>query len=137
MHHSLFVGGPESFGCLYRRIHGLIESHGTLPQHAMETASLDVGHRYEGLALGLGYFIDRADIGVIDGGGGPGFMDEALSFIHAFQSLRGEKLERHGPLELGILGLVDDAHSAFAELLQDLIVGYGLADHLNRPGRSN
>jgi hypothetical protein len=32
-------------------------------------------------------------------------------------------------METGVLGLVDHAHPAAAELLEDVVVGDGLADH--------
>ena len=38
-------------------------------------------------------------------------------------------LKSYGALELGILGFVNDAHAAFAELFEDFIMGYSLTDH--------
>ena len=35
----------------------------------------------------------------------------------------------HQPTKLGVLGLIDDTHAAFAKLLNDSVVGYGLANH--------
>jgi hypothetical protein len=40
-----------------------------------------------------------------------------------------EELERNGPAEPVILGAVDDAHAAAAELLEDSVMGDRLADH--------
>ena len=37
--------------------------------------------------------------------------------------------QRHTSAEAGVLGLVDDAHAPAAELLEDPVVGDGLADH--------
>jgi len=45
---------------------------------------------------------------------------------------RGEKLEGNEAVELQILGFVDDAHSPFAKLLEDLVVADVLADHMIR-----
>ena len=53
----------------------------------------------------------------------------------AFERLRiaghvvGQELQSHEAAKLGVLGLVDDAHTAAAELLDDAVVGNGLADH--------
>ena len=41
----------------------------------------------------------------------------------------GEELQGHGSAEPGVLGLVDDAHAAAAELGEHAVVGDGLPDH--------
>jgi alkylation response protein AidB-like acyl-CoA dehydrogenase len=46
------------------------------------------------------------------------------------QKMRRQKLQRHRAVKLRILGLVDDTHPAFAELLGDAVVRDGLADHV-------
>ena len=43
--------------------------------------------------------------------------------------MRGQELQCDDTAQTGVLGLVDHAHAAFAELLDDLVVGDGLADH--------
>jgi len=42
--------------------------------------------------------------------------------------VRRKELQCNGPLEAGILGLIHDTHAAFAELLEDLVVGNGGTD---------
>ena len=42
---------------------------------------------------------------------------------------KGEELEGDGAFELRIFGLIDDTHPTFPELLENLVMGYGLADH--------
>jgi hypothetical protein len=41
----------------------------------------------------------------------------------------GKELEGDNSLQLEILGLIDDAHAAFTELLEDLIMRDSLSDH--------
>jgi hypothetical protein len=40
-------------------------------------------------------------------------------------------------VELGVVGLVDDAHAAFAELLEDLVVRNRLTDEARRDNSSS
>jgi hypothetical protein len=40
-----------------------------------------------------------------------------------------QKLEGNEAVELEIAGLVDHAHTALAELLDNLVMGNGLSDH--------
>ncbi len=39
--------------------------------------------------------------------------------------MRRQQLERYRPVELGVLGLVDDAHAAPAELARHAVMRYG------------
>jgi hypothetical protein len=64
---------------------------------------------------------------VIQGGGGPGFATEALEGLGIARQVIRQKLERHGTAELEVLGFVDDAHAAAAELRQDAVTGDGLS----------
>lgn len=52
-----------------------------------------------------------------------------MAFIIVGSDVGREKLDRHQAFELRILGFVDDAHAAFAELGEDFVVGDGFADH--------
>ena len=45
-----------------------------------------------------------------------------------FGDLIGQELEGHKTMESDVFGLVDDTHPASAELLDDAVVGDGLAE---------
>jgi hypothetical protein len=51
-----------------------------------------------------------------------GFLDEAFEVRGAGRDMLREELEGDLAMKLHILGFVDDAHAAFAELLKNLIV---------------
>ena len=42
----------------------------------------------------------------------------------------GEEFQRHLSFELGVLCFVNDAHAALAELVENLVMEIGFADHL-------
>jgi hypothetical protein len=66
---------------------------------------------------------------VIQGGCGTGFVFKS-SPGHGFRCCVGrEKLQGDDAVESGIVGFIDDPHSAFADLFKDLVVGDRLADH--------
>lgn len=47
--------------------------------------------------------------------------------------LRRQDLEGHEAVQVRVAGLIDDAHAAFAELVEDLIVQQPLAGHTASP----
>jgi hypothetical protein len=60
----------------------------------------------------LADLVDGADIGVVERGGGAGLAQEAGPHVLAFQGLLGEDLQRHGAVEIDVLGPPDLAHTA-------------------------
>jgi hypothetical protein len=65
--------------------------------------------------------------------GGARFPLEALQRLAIAGELGGQKLQGELPAQLGVFGLVDHAHAAASELLEDAVVRNGLAGH--RRGR--
>ena len=88
------------------------------------------GHGDEHAAvLAFSDLVDGADVGVVEDRGGLGLVDEALAGLGVVRELGREELERDGAAELEIVGLVDDAHSAPADLAEDAVLAGD-----NRPG---
>ena len=71
--------------------------------------------------------VHRADMGVVERGGGPGFPIEAFERFGMATILRQE-LERDVTSKAQVLGLVDDSHPARPDGLQDPVVGNRLSD---------
>jgi hypothetical protein len=93
-------------------------------------ASLVHGHDNKGLSIGgLIDLVDRADVLVLDRGGGLGLVDKPLFCLSVGDEARREKLEGNQPVELEIPSLVDHTHPTFADFLDNLVMGNGLADH--------
>src|SRR6059036_3061974 len=76
-----------------------------------------------------------ADVGMVEGGRGAGFTLEAFERLAIARKLLGQKLQGDAAAEARVFGLVHHAHAAAPELLEDAIVGDGLADHGGSPMR--
>ena len=74
-------------------------------------------------------FVDGADVRVIQRGSSLSFSLETSQRLGVFGYFFGQELQRDKSVEGYVLGLVDDAHPAAAELLDDAIVRDGLVDH--------
>src|SRR5262249_23508839 len=94
-----------------------------------QTGSGTVQGVVEVLAFGFSYVVDRNDVGMVEGRRGASLLDEPLAPGRVGSSLGREDLDGDGPVEVGVVSLVHHAHGALAELLQNLIMSEGFADH--------
>ena len=98
-------------------------------------------HDDEIAAAVRGDVVDDDDVRVAEGRGGLGLLDEALPAVGVGHLVGGQDLDGDGPVEVGVLGLVDGAHAALADLFEDPVVEDRLAGqsgsfHFPRPPSS-
>ncbi len=74
------------------------------------------GHGDESLPLVFIDLVDGADVRMVETGGDLGFADEARPLGVGAEHPGPEELQGDGPLELRVLGLVNDAHPPLAQL---------------------
>ena len=95
----------------------------------LQRLPLQALHDDEGPPLVLADVVDGADVGMIQGRGGLRLTLEALAGGRVVEVGLGKELQRDVAVKASVLGLVDDAHAPAAQLLDDAVVGDGLADH--------
>ena len=91
-------------------------------EHAVEPLALDELHDVIGRLALLADAEDWHDVGVVELRRGPGLALESPAGPGVAEHLRGQDLERHMPPQRDLLGLVDDAHPAPADLADDAVV---------------
>src|SRR5438105_4161072 len=74
-------------------------------------------------------FVDRADVGMIQGGRRLRLPFEAGESLRIFGNLVRQKLQGDEAVQLYVLCLVDNTHAATAEFLDDAVMRDSLADH--------
>src|ERR1017187_7402841 len=94
----------------------------------LQRSSVQELHGDEGAAVLLADLIYRADVWVIQGGSGAGLAPEAIQGLRMPGEFAGQELESDKSLEPRVLGLVDHAHAAVAQLLHDAVMGNGPPD---------
>jgi hypothetical protein len=67
-------------------------------------------------------------MGMVEGGGGAGLAPEPLQALGIPGILLGQELEGDTAAEAGVLGLVDDPHTAASQWLERVVVRDGLTD---------
>ena len=89
-------------------------------------------HDEERAAVLLADIVDGADVGVIQRRRGARLAAESGQGLGIVGEVRRQELQRDEALQPRILGFVDDAHSAAAQLLGDAVVRDGLTDQRSR-----
>jgi hypothetical protein len=68
-------------------------------------------------------------LGVVQSRSGTSLPPEAFQCLRIMRDIFRQEFQGDETTQLGVLGLVDHAHPATAELLDDAVVRDGLADH--------
>src|ERR1700722_8403061 len=109
-----------------------VGSQGT-PRNAMfERHPVEKLHGDESLAI-LADVVDRADVGMVERGRGVGFASKAGERLRVHFHLFGQELEGDKTMQARVFGFVDDAHSAAAQFLDDVVVRDDTPDHVSSP----
>ena len=98
------------------------------PIRAVEGTPLDELHDDEIAAAVGGDVVDDDDVGMAEGRGGLGLLDEALLPFGIGDLVWRQDLDGDETVEVGVDGLVDDAHAALADLCGNAIMQKSLAD---------
>ena len=87
--------------------------------HLRQALAFDELHRIVVDATLCSDRVDRDDIGMVERGSGPGFVFEAGQLLLVEHRGERQHLERHAAAERDLLGFVNHAHAAPAQLAED------------------
>jgi hypothetical protein len=103
------------------------ESH--LSGQAVEGLAFDQFHDDVQVAANLAYVINRADIGMSQGGGSASLLQQILPARCIQGCILLDNFDRHVAMEDFIVGAIYNSHSSFAYLGNDAAVPENFADH--------
>jgi hypothetical protein len=127
--HITPVSLSEGIGKLQGELERQIKRHRAAANELLERLAVDEGHDKEEDSIHFVDFVDRADIGMIDGRSGAGLAHEAGAGLLVAHQVRGERFYCDGAMKLGVFSLIDDTHATFPDLFKDAVVEYRLSDH--------
>src|ERR1700733_8618515 len=93
----------------------------------LQSFAFEKFHGDEGAAFVVADIVNRANVRMIECGGGFGFTPEALESVFVVGEIVGEKFQGDGPAESRVFGFVNHTHTAATKHFEDAIVGNGLA----------
>ena len=129
MDDAFFVRGLEAFPDLLGDVEDVGNLQGRGFDAFVEAFAFDEGHREKRLLVDLRDLINGANVRVMESRGSLGLPMKAFIRFLVLQQVRSEEFERDRAVELRVLGFVDHAHAALAELGGDLVMSDGLVDH--------
>src|ERR1035437_7427742 len=106
-----------------------VRLHGPPGNEVLESLTFKKLHGDEGLAGRLADLIDGADAGVIQCGSSLRFPLKTRQSVRIMRRLLRQKLQRDEAMQREVFGLVDNPHSAAAQLLDNAVMRDTLADH--------
>jgi hypothetical protein len=123
VHDAALVRIREAVGDLAHDLHRLERAHALVRQARSQVGAVDELHGKVRHAVVIAAVERRDHVRVIQLAGGLGLEEEALAVLVRALRIVGDDdgLQRHGAVEVRVLGLVDDAHGAAAELAEDLV----------------
>jgi hypothetical protein len=127
------MGRGERIRDLERELQDPVERRALALRPEVERIAGDVLERQKrehgAVALRLVDFVDHGDIRVRERRGGARLGQQARAQERGVFPALAQDLERHRPFEPRVLGQEHLSHRAFAEALENPVVGEGLADH--------
>src|ERR1700678_1075439 len=132
VHNALRVSRIQSIGDLDRQVAQNL-SRNRFPGNAvLQSHAIKKLHGNEGRTVLVINLVDRADVGMIQCRSSFGLALKAQKRLRVFGDLIRQELQGHKAVERNILGLVDDAHSAAADLFQNAVARNDLSNHRRR-----
>ncbi len=131
------MGCADSEQGLLEPGHGVLGTHGTAAANDLiEVLAFYKFHHHVGVALIDKEGVQSGEISVVEAGLGFGFGLETRHQFRVVVQVGGEQLDGDGAIKARIHGLVDDAHAALTEFLDDAKIPNLITYHWQSPPSS-
>ncbi len=131
------VRAAQPVGNLDSVLQRQIQREPALLDQLVERLAGDVLH-HDDVAVSIARdVVNRDDVRMVEGGGGARLLLESLPAFVAGEIIGPDDLQGDGPVETGVVGLVDDAHAALADLFENTEASEDLALHRGLNARTD
>src|SRR6266853_4193928 len=136
MDDSRLMRGVEGVGNLDGDVKDLSACQRLARDDVLESLTFQELHHKEGVAFGFVNFINGADVGMVEGRGGPCLALKSLQSLMVANQFGWKELQRYIPAQLEILGAIYHSHAPAAQMFLDAVVGDDFANHTRPANRS-
>src|SRR5580658_10520414 len=102
MNDSFLMGRTESVGDLDSQLQHLLNRQGLAGNAVHQRGTFEEFHRNERFSVVFADFMDGADIGMVQGGGGLRFTVEAAQSLRVWREPLRKKLQSNEAVQLGV-----------------------------------
>ncbi len=88
----------------------------------VETVAFQTLHGQVGASLMFAEFVDGYDVGMLKVGGGFGLAEEAMKKVGLVRVADRHDLDGDHAIEKRVFGPIDDAHAAFADDIDNIVL---------------
>ena len=135
MDNSLAMRGRQPIRNPYRQFQQRLGLDELLPDPVLQRHTLKKLHRNEAEVIVGIDLINRADIRMVQRRSRPSLPPEPLQRQLILGHIRRQELQRHKPPQVDVLSLIDDAHPAAAQILDNAVVRDRRSNHDMGPFR--
>ena len=128
VHDAFAMRGVERVGHLDREIEQVVEFHGAAGDDVLQRLAVEKFHGDEGFAVRFSDIVNRANVGMVQGGGSLGFPLETREGLRVFRDIVGQEFQRDETMEAHVFGLINHAHPTAAKAFEDAIVRESLVE---------
>ena len=136
MHEPDFVGVVQRRRDLVDDRHRAARLERALVDQRLQVGAVDQPHGDVQPVVDLADVVDRHDVRIVQPCGGPGFAPEPLVEIGVLGVVGEQHLQRHHPVDRGVVGLPHLAHAATTQQLDQRVAAERRA-FLRRPFHPN
>ena len=129
MDDALRVCGIECVGNLRGQFQQFFQVEGPSSDAVLERLPFEQLHGDEVPPALMPDLVNRADVGMVQRGGGARFTLETFQRLGIGGELFGQEFQSNMATEAEVLGFVHHAHAAATQLFKNAVMGDGLADH--------
>ncbi len=129
MNNSLGMRGVQGIGNLHGQRKQRLDFQRPPADPVLERRAFQIFHGDKGFSILLADIVNRADVGMVQGGSSLRFALETAQCQRIARNFIGKKFENDEAVQPSIFGLIDHPHAAAAKFLDDAVVRDGLADH--------
>ena len=130
MDNSAGVGSIECVRDLNTHLQQLLNLERPALDLVLEGGAIQILHGDEGLPLLLADVINGADVGMVQSRGRLGLPLKAGQSLGVAGDVIGQELECHKTMKASVFSFVYHSHPPATDLLDNAVVGDGLADHV-------
>jgi hypothetical protein len=128
MHNAFGVGGVESVSDFDGDIEEAVEFARLTADEVSERGAVEKLHDDDGFAVLIADVVGGADVGMVEGRSRLRFPFETREGLEILGNSVRQEFEGDATVKAGIVGFVDDAHTAAAEFFDDAVMRDGLAE---------